>query len=625
MQTKRYLLVSILFCCYLVCKGGVPALEREVTLTFTNEKLNNALSKIQEQTGLIFSYPSNILNNAPPVSIQLKQKTVREALALLLPKTITFKAKSNYIILKEKPPEKAQKKTELSGYVYDKTTEKKLANVTLYDKVTLQTVTTNEYGYYSISLPKEEQCLTVNKENYRDTCVSLTYLRDGPLTNITIDPVDKEQLARDSVKWRQKFRDFSQSTNDLFKRFKGYVNTINVKDTLTRNFQVSLIPFVGTNGLMSGNVYNKYSINVFGGYSRGTRALELGGFFNIDREKVTGAQLAGFFNIVGDTMKGAQMAGFFNITGRHVSGLQLAGFLNMNIGSVKGFQGAGLLNINAKSVKGVSAAGMLNLNRFSVKGVQVAGMMNITGDTLDGVSIAGYMNLSWHSKNSLEIAGLMNSARYGDQNKQIAALVNNTAKGNTRLQISSLMNRAHNVTGMQIGLFNYADSASGLPLGVLSFVKNGVHQFEFSSDEVFLANAGLRTGVRSFYNVLSAGFRPGSGDLLWNFGYGAGTQFKIKNKLNADFTATMHHVSSGKFYFATSELYKFYFGLEYKLGKKICLSGGPTFNLYWSDKLLPAYKTTYYHIAPYYTFNKELRNDFNLKGWYGLRLCLRFF
>ncbi|MES2680945.1 MAG: STN and carboxypeptidase regulatory-like domain-containing protein, partial [Bacteroidota bacterium] len=429
MQKKRCLLVSILFCCYTICIGGVPALEREITLTFNNEKLNSALNKIQEQTGLIFSYPSNILNNAPPVSLQLKQKTVREALALMLPKTIAFKAKSNYIILKEKPQEKTQKKTELSGYVYDKATEKKLANVTLYDKVTLQTVTTDEYGYYSITLPKEEQCLTVNKENYRDTCVSLTYLREGPLTNITIDPVDNEQRARDSINWRQKLRDFSQSTNDLFKRFKGYVNTINVKDTLTRNFQVSLIPFVGTNGLMSGNVYNKFSVNVFGGYSRGTRALELGGFFNIDREKVQGAQLAGFFNIVGDSMKGAQMAGFFNITGRNMNGVQLAGFLNMNIGSVKGFQGAGLLNINAKSVKGVSAAGMLNLNRFSAKGVQVAGMMNITGDTLDGVAIAGYLNLSWHSKKSLEIAALMNSARYGDHNKQISSLFNNTARG----------------------------------------------------------------------------------------------------------------------------------------------------------------------------------------------------
>ncbi len=621
----RRLLLCVLLCFYKPVLAGVPVLEREISMTFSNEKLSSALAKIQDHTGLIFSYSSRILDNAPPVTLQLKQKTVREALALMLPKNISYKAKNNYIILKEKAEEKPARKTELSGYVYDKSTEKKLANVTLYDKTTLQTVTTNEYGYYSITLPKDDQCLSVNKENYRDTCVSLTYLKEGPLTNIQLAPLDDEQRKRDSVNWRQRFRDFSQTTNDLFKRFKGYVSTINVKDTFTRHFQVSVVPFIGTNGLMSGNVYNKYSLNIFGGYSLGTKALELGGFFNIDREKVSGVQMAGFFNVVGDSMNGAQMAGFFNINGRSTKGVQLAGFFNLNLGTVNGYQGAGFMNINAKKVTGVSTAGMMNLNRFSVKGVQAAGMMNLFGDTLEGVAVAGYMNLTWHSKKSVEVAGLVNSARYGNQNKQFAGLLNNTAKGRTRLQVSSLFNRAHYLSGLQIGTFNYADSASGIPIGLLSFVKSGVHQLEISSDELFPANLGFRTGVRSFYNILSAGLRPGPGETLWNFGYGLGSSFKIKEKLGAEISATMHHVSKGSFYFATSELYKFYFGLEYQLSKNIRISGGPTYNLYWTDELLPAYAGTYDQVAPYYTFNKHLQNDFNLKGWYGMRVGLRFF
>ncbi len=620
-MAKFILRIGILLAWCTPVFAEVPALEREVNLTFSNERLSAALEKIQEQTGLVFSYPTSILSNMPPVSLELRQKTVREALALMLPNTIEFKARNNYIILKEKSSEKESKKTELSGYVYDKSTDKKLANVTLYDKNTLQSVTTNEYGYYSITLPKEDQCLTVNKENYRDTCVSLTYLKEGPLTNITIDPVND----RDSVDWRQRIRDFSQSTNELFRRFKGYINTINVKDTLTRNFQVSLIPFVGTNALLSGNVYNKFSLNAFGGYSRGTRLLEIGGFFNVDREKVTGAQVAGFFNVVGDSVKGAQVAGFFNVTGRHISGFQAAGFLNTNFGNVKGVQIGGMANLNHKGLSGVAVAGFVNANRFSVKGVQIAGMLNITADTLEGSSVAGFMNLNWYSKKSVEVAGLMNSTRFGNRNIQIAGLMNNTAKGSTNLQVAGLLNRAHYLTGVQVGFINYSDSASGIPFGFLSFVRKGMHQLEVSADEVFYTNITLRTGVTKFHNVLSVGVRPGSDRPLWHFGYGGGTSIKLKNKLRADINASAHHVSSGRFYFATSELYRFYAGLEYKLGNKVAIAAGPTFNLYWSDALLADYADTYSKIAPYYTFNKNLPNDFNLKGWYGARIALRFF
>lgn len=635
---KRFILLIGFMMVYRISLfAGVPPLEMQVNLSFNNEKISVALDKIHEQTSLVFSYQPSIFNNASPITIQLKNKTVREALALILPKNIAIKPKSHYIILKEKPAEKETEKIKLSGYVYDKNTDQKIPNVTIYDKNTLQSVTTNEYGFYSITLPKNNQCLSVNKENYQDTCVSVAVAEASPINNFSINPVSDSVSVKDTANWRLRLKDFSEKTNLLFKQFKGYVNTLNVKDTFTRNFQVSLVPFVGTNGLLSANVYNKYSFNIFGGYSRGTKALELGGFFNVNREQMTGLQGAGFFNIVGDSAKGAQLGGLFNITGRQMDGFQGAGLFNFNVGKTQGLQTAGLFNLNIKEVngvqlaglanfnykgiKGVSAAGIINLTRFSVKGVQLAGFVNVCADTLAGFSAAGFTNLNWYSKQSVEAAGFLNSARYGDNNVQIAGLVNNTAKGSTKLQVAGVLNRAHNLTGLQIAMFNYADSASGVPIGLLSFVKNGVHQIEISSDELFYANVSLRTGVNKFYNI----FNASSNGSIWSIGYGVGTSFKLKNKWRVDVTATSNHVSSGSFYFATSQLYKFYAGVEYRLNNKISIAAGPTFNLYWSDALLPDYKTTYNNIAPYYLFNKNLPNDFNLKGWCGAKLAVRFF
>jgi hypothetical protein len=620
-------LYTSIFCFFFfgLVGGNIPALEREITLSFNNEPLKTALNKIEAQTELVFSYASNILQNAPLVSLKLQHKTVREALALMLPKNVFFKAKNNYIILKEKTAEKPKKVETLSGYVYDKTTNKKLANVTLYDKKTLQTVTTDQYGFYSIKVPKDEQCLTVNKENYRDTCVSLTYLKEGPLNIIPIHPIDARFRALDSIDWRKRLKGFSKSTNELFKRFKGYVNTINVRDTIGRNFQISMLPFIGTNGMMSGNVYNKYSINVFGGYSRGTNALELGGFFNVTREKVRGAQLAGFFNLVGDTVQGTQLAGFFNVVGRRTTGLQGAGFFNLNFGTVSGLQAAGFVNINNRRVEGLSLAGFTNLNRSSFSGLQAAGFLNLVTDTLEGLSLAGACNLAGHSKKSVEVAGLFNNSMSGENNIQLAGLFNNTKKGISHIQIAGLVNHAHHLSGLQLACFNFVDTASGLPIGLLSFVKKGVHQIEVSADEIFYTNLSLRTGVSAFHNMVSFGFQPGTTNPLWQLGYGLGTSFKIKNKLRGDVHISAHHISKGNFYFATSELYKIYAGLERRFSKNFSIAAGPTFNLYWSDALLPDYASIYKNIAPPYANEKKLQNNFNIKTWIGLKVALRFF
>ena len=600
------LIFIFVLACYVRTLAIVPALEREVNLTLNNEKIVNALAKIQEQTGLVFSYQPSIINGIGPVSLQLKHRTVREALALMFPKNVFFKAKNNYVILKEKQVEKNPKKTEVSGYVYDQATDQKLANVTIYDKNTLQSVTTNEYGFYSITVPNNEQCLSVNKENYRDTCVSFTYLKDSKLNNISIDQMDKVSKARDSVRWRQRFNDFGESTTALFKRFKGYANTMNVKDSLTRRVQVSLLPFIGSNHRLSGNVYNKISLNIYGGFAKGVNGFEIGGLFNIDRENVTGVQLAGTFNIVGGNVKGTQLAGNFNITGKSMNGFQAATLLNINRGTQKGVQLAGLININNKSTEGTSAAALLNISH-SVRGAQIAGIGNIS-DSLAGASVAAIMNVSSYGNNVVQIAGLFNSVKNGSSQVQIAALFNSTSY----------------LKGIQIGLLNFSDSATGVPIGLFSYVKKGVHQIELSTDELFTGNLTFRTGTPAFYNIFSIGGQMGSQKHLTQLGYGVGSSLRLKNKLHGEITATAHHVSSRGFYFGTSELCRFYLGLEYKVGKKFSIAAGPTLNFYISDTLDPDYESLFNTIPPYHISNSTSQYGFNTKAWVGGKIALRF-
>jgi len=158
-------------------------------------------------------------------------------------------------------------------------------------------------------------------------------------------------------------------------------------------------------------------------------------------------------------------------------------------------------------------------------------------------------------------------------------------------------------------------------MGLFSFVKKGVHQIELGADELSPLNISFRTGVPSFYNIFS--FSLVKGNDYSQFGYGVGTSWRFSDKLRGDATFTMHHVSKGRFYFGTSELYRFYAGVEYKFRKKFSVAAGPTFNIYMSDALLPDYKD-YQNVAPYALFNNTNADDFNIKGWVGGRVALRF-
>ena len=91
---------------------------------------------------------------------------------------------------------------------------------------------------------------------------------------------------------------------------------------------------------------------------------------------------------------------------------------------------------------------------------------------------------------------------------QIAAMTNFATAKLSGSQISAFYNHGRNVRGTQIGLFNYADTLGGVPIGLISFVKTGYHKLEISADEIFHANLAFRTGVSKFYNILSAGIMP---------------------------------------------------------------------------------------------------------------------
>jgi hypothetical protein len=584
---KTYLIVILAFSFWNGSAQSVPALERVITISLVNERMESALHRISQEANVTFSYNAMLFNQTGLQTESFTAKTVREVMERIFKGAFAYKEMGNYIILTKAPKavirsSRTKKVLALYGYTLNADTGDKLAGVNLLTKNSTTPVTTNEFGYLAmdVSSTAPEILIQIQKENFQDTTFLLTESSSG-FVNISLKPI---WLAGDTEIIQTSINDSSR----LGTQESDSTSTRSVQDTdalqkytLHTIAQVSVLPFLGTNGRNSGRMINGYSLNVLGGVSMGTRYAEVGGLFNIDRSDVNGLQVAGVFNSVG----------------AHVSGLQAAVVYNVNQGKLTGGQVAGLINITKDSIQGAQLAGLANISAGPIMGGQTAGLVNITTGDLVGTQVAGLANVS---------TGKITGA-----------------------QISVFTNYGKNVKGFQLSLINLADSLTGVPIGFFSFVKHGYHKLEFSADEIFYANLAVRSGTNNFFNIITFGLKPendpGETNLEWSFGYGFGTAPRLTKWLNLNLDITANHLSKGKITDGTNLLNKVFLGLEFQVVKKFSVVVGATLNGYLTDQVGTGYTDIFNSNSPHIFQEHTNSNGTNFMMWWGLKAGIRFF
>lgn len=603
--------------------GTTPLLERQLTLTLDQERLETALKKIATAGGFSFSYNPSILDGNRVVSHQFNHKSVREILDVLFKGSIQYKERSKYIIL-TKAESSSNKDTKLlSGYVIDEATGQRLKNVSVYDPVSLSSAVTDAYGYFQIEIdnPSSEDIkLAVNKRNYTDTLVVVPH-DDPQLLNIPIR-INTEKLATLADSVGSKLKRFWLVTK---KATAQAVNMENINDTLNRDTQVSFVPFVGTNGALSGNVINDYSLNILGGYSLGTRKVEFGGLFNAVRGDVDGFQAAGIFNAVGGNRRGVQFAGMFNAAAGSSHGAQFAGLFNFNWAGSNGVAGAGLFNYSHANARAVTFAGLGNFTLGQHEGPQLAGLFNFALRDARPAQLAGLLNFTGGTMTGTQLSGLVNYSTHltGSQLAGILNVVSGTVRGS---QVAGLVNYGTTVHGSQVGLLNICDSIQGIPVGLLSIVGKGYHKIEISADEIFYNNIAFRTGVRQFYNIIFAGAQPqtyGRSQTTWTFGYGLGTAPRLNRWLSLNIDLTSQQVVSGGKIEGPNVINKLTIGTDFQTSKHFSIATGLTLNGYWSD-LDKQQPTLFNDYTPHFFGSHTSSQNISRQFWLGAKVAIRF-
>jgi hypothetical protein len=93
---------SLLICSFLCgfcsvmsnAQKSVPPLERKVSLDYRSEKAQHVLVEIERQTGISFSYSSQLVPADKSVSVSVINRPVREALDKMFSGNLTYKTSS---------------------------------------------------------------------------------------------------------------------------------------------------------------------------------------------------------------------------------------------------------------------------------------------------------------------------------------------------------------------------------------------------------------------------------------------------------------------------------------------------------------------------------------------------
>ncbi len=370
-----------------------------------------------------FSYNSSIIRGDSLVSGVFHGVTVRAMLDKLLGTGYAYVLHGSYLIILRNSNDagrnldgQAERSYVLSGYIVDGHTGIGIANATVYTREGFQSTLTDKQGLFRLRLKIRSAVpnVTISKEWYADTSILIDPGFDQGV-RIPLSAVMPAELSPVVVSSNNVERSWLGSH---FLTYRQKMQALNLAHFFTTSdVQVSLVPWLGNHGRLSGQVTNSYSINLIGGYNAGVNVVEVAGCFNIDKKDVRWVQAAGIVNDVGGKVEGAQMAGAMNFVLGSMRGIQVAGISNVVKGNASGAQIAGTINVCRDTMRGLQLAALENRARY-LKGVQI-GLINVA-DTSDGYSI-GLLNIIRHggvrqfSLSATDVTGLSAEYRVGSK------------------------------------------------------------------------------------------------------------------------------------------------------------------------------------------------------------------
>jgi hypothetical protein len=630
-------------------KTGV--LDRVISINIKATPIKTILFVIEERTGVQFSYNPSLIEDDKVVSLSIQRKTIEFGLTIIFNKSVRFKEVGNYIVLlKNEDIDELRRRrksnlfTVFKGVITDKRTGKPISGASVYDIDARYAAVSKPDGTYELQIPKAEtiRSLYIRKKGFNEMVFVLDAATDSVIVrNAALDPIieDVEKMVTKTPE-RIYLPIEEKAISGSLVSYETKIHGENLEGIgETRMAQISFIPSlsIGSNLSTNGLIYNNFSLNVLGGYSKGVQGVEIGGLFNINKEDVEWFQAGGLGNLVGGDVQGMQVGGIWNIVRGEFFGLQIGGVANLNGESFRGAQISGITNLTGQNFTGFQMGGVSTFTKGDFKGVQASGIFSAVRGGFVGIQTAGISSTALGDSYGMQASGIFNTVKGSLIGGQMAGIANiaggginflqgagifNVAEENKGGQFAGIFNFAKENKGLQVGLINLSNESKGVSLGLINFVKTGYHKTEISANEVFPLNLTLKSGTRHFYNSYHVGVKFGENRVIAT-GLGLGTNFTLKNKLQMSIDLSGQILTEDDFSsFKFAQLYKFSPTIEYALKKWVTVFAGPTYNINYQRNLND--EGVYASSISFNPFYDEVLTNGRLQMWVGGQIGLRF-
>ncbi len=272
-------------------------------------------------------------------------------------------------------------------------------------------------------------------------------------------------------------------------------------------------------------------------------------------------------------------------------------------------------------LNGFELGSILNYNKGKVIGFQLAGVSNITTNNSKGFLLSGVSNINMGHSDGVVISGVLNYSNQNSKGFQFSTINFATNEfGGFQLGV---VNYAKKLKGIQLGVINILDDGEkGLPIGIVSIVKNGYFEFELTGGEVIYSNLSYKMGVERFYTIYKVGYSTYKNNPVYSYGLGFGGNIPISDNQNISIDLTSNNITyNNKWDSKLNLLNKADFNYKYNFNKKLSLLVGPSFNVYITqEKVDGEYGTLN---VPYTIHTKEYTSS-KLFMWIGFNAGLSF-
>ncbi len=180
MNTKFIYIIFLLFANNLIFAQQVD-LSQKISLQAKNQSIEQVIRLIEQKTNLAFSYSKRSINAGRKISIQVKNSSVKDILNKLSEQTsIQYSLIEKQIVLrpikglkKVSPPPPLIPKHTLSGFLSDKITGEALIAATVFILDNGQGTTTNEFGFFSLTIPEGQYDISFSYIGYNQQRISI--------------------------------------------------------------------------------------------------------------------------------------------------------------------------------------------------------------------------------------------------------------------------------------------------------------------------------------------------------------------------------------------------------------------------------------------------------------------